>query len=96
VHNFNVEIPPVLDEQYSVVIDGGTLEHVFDFPMAIRNSSRTVRECGHPTLNVPVNNFPGNSFYQNKPRTSVSGSLVTVRLSHSRRCCDGALSPRRR
>jgi hypothetical protein len=50
VHDFNVEIPPVLDEQYSVVIDGGTLEHVFDFPMAIRNSNRTVRECGHPTL----------------------------------------------
>jgi SAM-dependent methyltransferase len=67
VHDLNDPIPPELEERYSVVIDGGTLEHVFDFPMAIRNAMRMVRIGGHLILNVPVNNFPGHGFYQISP-----------------------------
>ena len=67
VHDLSVPIPPELEEHYSVVIDGGTLEHVFDFPTAIRNSMRMVRDGGHLILNVPVNNFPGHGFYQVSP-----------------------------
>jgi SAM-dependent methyltransferase len=67
VHNFNAPIPPELEEQYSVVVDGGTLEHVFDFPMAIRNAMRMVRVGGHLILHIPVNNFPGHGFYQVSP-----------------------------
>ena len=67
VQDLSVPIPPELEEQYSVVIDGGTLEHVFDFPTAIRNSMRMVRQGGHLILNVPVNNFPGHGFYQVSP-----------------------------
>jgi hypothetical protein len=67
VYDLNVPIPPELEEQYSVVVDGGTLEHVFDFPLAIRNTMRMVRVGGHLILNVPVNNFPGHGFYQVSP-----------------------------
>jgi SAM-dependent methyltransferase len=67
VHDLSVPIPPELEGRYSVVIDGGTLEHVFDFPTAIRNSMRMVREGGHLILSVPVNNFPGHGFYQVSP-----------------------------
>ena len=67
VHDLNVPIPRELEEQYSVVVDGGTLEHVFDFPTAIRNAMRMVSVGGHLILNVPVNNFPGHGFYQVSP-----------------------------
>jgi hypothetical protein len=67
VHDLNVPIPSELEEKYSVVVDGGTLEHVFDFPLAIRNAMRMVRVGGHLILNAPVNNFPGHGFYQISP-----------------------------
>jgi hypothetical protein len=67
VHDLNVPIPPELEERYSVVVDGGTLEHVFDFSTAIRNAMRMVQVGGHLILNVPVNNFPGHGFYQISP-----------------------------
>ena len=47
VHDLNVPISPELEGKYSVVVDGGTLEHVFDFPTGIRNAMRMVREGGH-------------------------------------------------
>lgn len=67
VHDLNAPIPPALEERFSVVIDGGLLEHVFDFPTAIRNCMRMVRQGGHLILNLPVNNFPGHGFYQFSP-----------------------------
>ena len=67
VHDLNVPISPELEGKYSVVVDGGTLEHVFDFPTGIRNAMRMVREGGHLILNAPVNNFPGHGFYQISP-----------------------------
>ena len=60
-------MPPALRERFSVVIDGGLLEHVFDFPTAIRNCMRMVRQGGHLILNLPVNNFPGHGFYKFGP-----------------------------
>ncbi len=67
VHDLNTPIPPELEDRYSIVMEGGTLEHIFDFPTAIRNSMRMVREGGHLVLNLPVNNFPGHGFYQFSP-----------------------------
>jgi SAM-dependent methyltransferase len=67
VHDFNVPIPPELEGRYSAVVDGGTLEHVFDFPAAMRNAMKLVRQGGHLILHIPVNNFPGHGFYQISP-----------------------------
>lgn len=67
VHDLNAPITPDLEERYSVVVEGGTLEHVFDFPTAIRNSMRMVRQGGHLILRMPVNNAAGHGFYQFSP-----------------------------
>src|SRR5262249_7595053 len=37
VHDLNKNIPEQYKQQYSVVCDGGSLEHIFNFPMAIKN-----------------------------------------------------------
>jgi hypothetical protein len=49
------------------VLDGGTLEHVFDFPTAIRNCMKMVALGGHLLCRTPANNYLGHGFYQFSP-----------------------------
>ncbi len=65
--DMNKEIPAALKNHYSIVLDGGSLEHVFNFPVAIRNCMEMVRVGGHYLGITPVNNFMGHGFYQFSP-----------------------------
>jgi hypothetical protein len=67
VHDMNDPIPDTYKEAYSVVIDGGTLEHVFNYPTAIRNCMEMLRVGGHFLTITPANNFFGHGFYQFSP-----------------------------
>jgi hypothetical protein len=49
------------------VIDGGTLEHIFNYPVAIKNCMEMVQPGGHLLLMTPANNFMGHGFYQFSP-----------------------------
>ena len=53
--------------QYSVVFDGGTLEHVFHFPQALQNCIEMLRVGGTFIQCTPANNFTGHGFYQFSP-----------------------------
>ncbi len=67
VHDMNFPIPEEWKERYSVVLDGGSLEHIFNFPMAIRNCMELL-EIGGTYLGItPANNFFGHGFYQFSP-----------------------------
>ena len=72
VHDMNTPIPENLKRQYSVVLDGGSLEHVFNFPVAIKNCMEMVRVGGHYLAITPANNFMGHGFYQFSPETFFS------------------------
>jgi hypothetical protein len=67
VHDMNTPIPDEYAERYSVVLDGGSLEHIFDFPTAIRNCMQMTRVGGHYLAITPANNFLGHGFYQFSP-----------------------------
>jgi hypothetical protein len=67
VHDLNQPVPSHLMRAFSAVIDAGTLEHIFDFPRAIRNCMEMVQEGGHLLLVTPANNFMGHGFYQFSP-----------------------------
>src|SRR5580698_3335985 len=43
LHDMNRAIPDAWKQQYTAVLDGGSLEHVFDFPTAIRNCMEMLR-----------------------------------------------------
>ena len=64
VHDLNQPIPDELRGRYSAVVDGGTLEHVFNLPMALRNALELVRAGGHYLGFSPANNWFGHGFYQ--------------------------------
>jgi SAM-dependent methyltransferase len=67
VHDLNQPMPAEWANQFDVVIDGGTLEHVFNFPVALRNSMELVREGGRLFIHTIANNFCGHGFYQFSP-----------------------------
>jgi hypothetical protein len=66
-HDMNLPVPDSLRNAFSVVIDAGTLEHVFNFPIAIKNCMEMVQVGGHLLLMTPTNNFMGHGFYQFSP-----------------------------
>ena len=67
VHDMNLPVGDELKQKFSVVIDGGTLEHVFNFPTAIRNCMEMLKVGGHFFAHTMANNFMGHGFYQFSP-----------------------------
>ena len=67
VHDLNQPIPHHLRNRYDLVWDGGTLEHVFNFPVAMQNVMQMTKVGGHVFLETPANNLCGHGFYQFSP-----------------------------
>ena len=56
-----------LKEQYDLVIDAGTLEHIPDFLLALKNTMSMVKLGGFLLVVAPGNNFLGHGCYQLSP-----------------------------
>jgi SAM-dependent methyltransferase len=67
VHDLNRPIPENLKGAFDVVCDGGTIEHVLNFPTVIRNCMEMVKIGGHLIIGTPANNNFGHGFYQFSP-----------------------------
>jgi hypothetical protein len=67
VHDMNQPIPEQYKNRYSLVIDGGSLEHIFNLPTAMKNCMEMVKVGGHLATLNPCNNFVGHGFYQFSP-----------------------------
>jgi SAM-dependent methyltransferase len=67
IHDMNSPIPESMSTDYSLVIDFGTLEHIFNFPVAIRNCMKLLRVGGSFISATTANNYLGHGFYQFSP-----------------------------
>jgi hypothetical protein len=67
VHDLNHPTPPHLSERFSIVHDGGTLEHVFNLPQALKTCMEMVRVGGHFIQVTVANNYMGHGFWQLSP-----------------------------
>ena len=67
LHDMNLPVPEKYHGRYSVIIDGGTLEHIFNIPVAIENCMNLIEPGGHIIGISPSNNFLGHGFYQFSP-----------------------------
>jgi hypothetical protein len=67
LHDMNREVPEHFKGRYTTVLDGGSLEHVFNFPVAIKNCMEMLAVGGHYLAITPANNFLGHGFYQFSP-----------------------------
>ncbi len=66
-HDLNEPIPVEWKNRYDFVIDGGTTEHVFNFPCAMKNAMQLVAPDGHLMGVNPADRWLGHGFYQFSP-----------------------------
>jgi len=64
IHDLNHPLPTSLANRFSVVLEGGTIEHVFNVPQAFKNCMEMVRVGGHFIHVNPANNYMGHGFWQ--------------------------------
>lgn len=67
IHDMNLAIPDIYKDKCNVVIDGGALEHIFNFPVAIKNCMEMIKTNGYYIGMTIGNNFMGHGFYQFSP-----------------------------
>ncbi|MGO9684870.1 MAG: hypothetical protein ACLP0B_15985 [Steroidobacteraceae bacterium] len=67
VHDLKHQIAESLGQNFSLVFDGGTLEHIFNLPAAFKNCMEMVELGGHFVQTSVVNNFAGHGFWQFRP-----------------------------
>lgn len=91
IHDLNEPIPAQLERRFDAVIDGGSLEHIFNFPTALANVMRMLRVGGRTVMVNPANNLCGHGFFQFSPELAYSAlneqtgfSLIDVLLLESR------------
>jgi hypothetical protein len=66
-HPIPQHLKPFVSGQFSTLIDGGTIEHVFNAPQALKNSMEMVAVGGHFVALQMANNFLGHGFFQFSP-----------------------------
>ena len=67
IHDFNTPIDASLARSYTCVIDFGSLEHVFNIAVALKNCTDLIRIGGQFLSMSPANNMMGHGFYQFSP-----------------------------
>lgn len=67
IHDMNSPLPEQFKGKFSLVVDAGTLEHIFNYPVALKNSMELLRSGGFFLSITPANNFMGHGFYQFSP-----------------------------
>lgn len=67
LHDLNQPVGDELKNRFSFVLDGGTTEHIFNFPTALANAMEMVAVGGHLGIVAGGNNFLGHGFYQFSP-----------------------------
>jgi SAM-dependent methyltransferase len=67
IHDLNTPVGTDTNNEFDAVIDGGSLEHVFNVPVALASLMRMTKVGGHIYLSNPANNLCGHGFYQFSP-----------------------------
>jgi hypothetical protein len=67
VHDFNEPLPQAYYGAYDAVVDGGTIEHLFDVKQVLRNYMALPKIGGDVYICTNANNLCGHGFYQFSP-----------------------------
>lgn len=65
--DLNKKVKPKLYNKFDLILDFGTLEHVFDVPQALENYTKMAKLNGHVAIAVPCSNMIDHSFYMFSP-----------------------------
>lgn len=67
LHDLNRPVPDSLRSRYNTIIEAGTLEHIFNFPVAVANLMQMMQVGGTIFASTVANNLCGHGFYQFSP-----------------------------
>lgn len=67
LHDLNQPFPENMRGSFDLILDGGTLEHIFNFQAALKNCLELLRAGGHFIAIPPANGQIGHGFYQFSP-----------------------------
>lgn len=67
IHDLNEPMSEDLRNGFDVVVDAGSLEHVFNFPVAVASLMSMTKVGGKVFITTPANNLCGHGFYQFSP-----------------------------
>jgi hypothetical protein len=67
LYDLNQPIPAELKGRFDVVVEAGSLEHIFNFPIAIANLMQMTKVGGTIFASTVSNNLCGHGFYQFSP-----------------------------
>ena len=67
IWDLNRPVSPELEGRFGLILDGGTLEHVFDTRTALANIARMLKPGGRVLHTNPTTNYVAHGFYQFSP-----------------------------
>lgn len=67
LHDLNSPLAPEHYGRFDAIVDGGTLEHIFNVPEALKSYMRLVKVGGRIFIFTPANGNCGHGFYQFSP-----------------------------
>lgn len=67
IHDLNVPAPKSLEKKFDFIFDGGTIEHVFNVPVALESMFRMLKVGGRFISVNGLNGWQGHGMYQFNP-----------------------------
>ena len=67
IHNFNAQVPVNLHQKFSLFLDFGSMEHIFDVKQVLRNIGLLLEVGGHALVLTDANGNAGHGLYQFSP-----------------------------
>lgn len=67
LHDLNAPIHSELEGRFNFIVDGGTMEHIFDVRQVMENIVRMCRESGWVVHLTPSSNYVDHGFYSFSP-----------------------------
>lgn len=67
IFDLNKPVPDELTCRFEVILDSGTIEHIFDMRSALMNIGRMLKPGGRVIHISPANNYANHGFYQCSP-----------------------------
>jgi SAM-dependent methyltransferase len=67
IHDLNKPVPNALRSRFDLIVDAGTLEHIFDIRQSLANIALMLKPGGRVIHITPANNYTNHGFYQFSP-----------------------------
>ena len=67
VYDLNNPIPKELHNEFDLIYDGGTLEHIFNVPMVLKNLYSATKNGGRVIHSSPTSNYVDHGYYMFSP-----------------------------